>query len=187
MTQKSALLVLDMQVSILSNYLTDATPVINGVAMAISIARQKNISVIYVVSGFRKNAPELSANNKFYSANEERYKKGNPEELLKIHPGVKPEKDDIIINKRRFGAFEGTELELVLRALNIHHIILAGFSTGGVILSTVRSAADKDYRITLLSDACADRDEEVHRILLTKVFPRQADVITIEEWENQAD
>ena len=47
---------------------------------------------------------------------------------------------------------------------------------------TVREAADKDYRITVLSDGCADADEEVHRVLTTKVFPRQADVMTVDEW-----
>ena len=36
--------------------------------------------------------------------------------------------------------------------------------------------------ITVLSDCCADGDEEVHRVLTTKVFPRQADVMTQEEW-----
>jgi nicotinamidase-related amidase len=51
-----------------------------------------------------------------------------------------------------------------------------------VVLSTVREAADKDYRLTVLADGCADGDEEVHRVLTTKVFPRQADVLTIEEW-----
>ena len=40
----------------------------------------------------------------------------------------------------------------------------------------------KDYRITVLSDGCADGDEEVHRVLTTKVFPRQANVITVAEW-----
>jgi len=50
------------------------------------------------------------------------------------------------------------------------------------VLSTTREAADKDYRITILSDACADMDEEVHRVLTTKVFPRQADVISVEDW-----
>jgi nicotinamidase-related amidase len=52
-----------------------------------------------------------------------------------------------------------------------------------VVLSTTREAADKDYRITILSDCCADGDEEVHRVLTTKIFPRQADVMTIGEWE----
>jgi hypothetical protein len=46
----------------------------------------------------------------------------------------------------------------------------------------LREAADKDYTITVLFDGCADMDEEVNRVLLTKIFPRQAEVVTIEEW-----
>jgi len=51
-----------------------------------------------------------------------------------------------------------------------------------VVLSTLREAADKDYRITLLADCCTDLDEEVHRVLTTKIFPRQATVINVSEW-----
>jgi nicotinamidase-related amidase len=50
-----------------------------------------------------------------------------------------------------------------------------------VVLSTVCDGADRDYRVIVLSDGCADPDEEVHRVLLTKVFARRADVITIDE------
>jgi nicotinamidase-related amidase len=75
-----------------------------------------------------------------------------------------------------------SDLEVVLRSCGIQHLILSGIATGGVVLSTLREAADKDYKITVLSDCCADRDEEVHRVLTTKVFPRQADVITSKEW-----
>ena len=54
--------------------------------------------------------------------------------------------------------------------------------TSGVVLSTLRQAADLDYRLTVLTDACYDPDPEIHRVLTEKVFPRQADVITIDEW-----
>jgi nicotinamidase-related amidase len=50
------------------------------------------------------------------------------------------------------------------------------------VLSTLRQAADLDYRLVVLEDACADRDEEVHRVLTGKVFPRQAVVTTTGEW-----
>ncbi len=60
-------------------------------------------------------------------------------------------------------------------------MILAGIATSGVVLSTVRDAADRDYRIFVLSDGCADRDDEVHAVLTQKVFPRQAWVVTIAE------
>jgi nicotinamidase-related amidase len=63
--------------------------------------------------------------------------------------------------------------------------VLAGIATSGVVLSTVREAADKDYKITVLADCCADRDEEVHRVLLTKVFPRQAEVMDAAAWADQ--
>jgi len=51
-----------------------------------------------------------------------------------------------------------------------------------VVLSTVRQAADADYRLVVLSDCCADRDPEVHRCLVEKVFPRQATIMTGEEF-----
>jgi hypothetical protein len=48
----------------------------------------------------------------------------------------------------------------------------------------LREAADKDYQLTVLSDGCADADNEVHNILLSKVFPRQAEVISVSDWVN---
>ena len=104
------------------------------------------------------------------------------EEFMKIHPEVAPVSGEIVVIKRRVSAFTGSDLEVVLRAFGIQHIVLAGVATSGVVLSTVREAADKDYRITVLSDCCADADEEVQRVLTTKIFPRQADVLTAEEW-----
>jgi nicotinamidase-related amidase len=55
----------------------------------------------------------------------------------------------------------------------------------GVVLSTVRAAADLDYRLVVLRDCCADGDSEVHRVLLDKVFPRQAEVIDARRWAEQ--
>ena len=84
--------------------------------------------------------------------------------------------------ERRHRAFTGSDLELILRAKNIDHLVLTGISTSGVVLSTLREAVDKDYILTVLSDLCADRDEEVHRVLTEKVFPRHADVLSSTAW-----
>ncbi|CAM3553875.1 cysteine hydrolase family protein [Flavobacterium chungbukense] len=59
---------------------------------------------------------------------------------------------------------------------------LTGIATSGVVLSTIREASDKDYVLTVLSDCCADGDEEVHQILTTKVFQMQAEVISLKQW-----
>jgi len=181
MEQNTALLVMDLQLGILRN-LPDPTDLLHNAAKAISHARKKNIPVIYVVVGFREGMPEVSTNNKMFAMSRERFASMNMTEFMTIHPDVAPQAGDIVVAKRRVSAFTGSDLEVVLRASGIQHIILSGLSTSGVVLSTTREAADRDYRITILSDACADMDEEVHRVLTTKVFPRQADVTTVEEW-----
>jgi nicotinamidase-related amidase len=107
---------------------------------------------------------------------------GNMEEMIRVHPDIAPLSGEITVIKRRVSAFTGSDLEVVLRAFSIEHLILSGIATGGVVLSTVREAADKDYILTVLKDCCADPDEEVHRVLTTKIFPRQADVINAEDW-----
>jgi nicotinamidase-related amidase len=50
------------------------------------------------------------------------------------------------------------------------------------VLSAVRWAADIDYRLIVIADCCADRDDEVQQVLTEKVFPRQAAVITSQEF-----
>jgi nicotinamidase-related amidase len=180
-TQSTALLVMDMQAAILQN-LPDATEFISKVSKAITSARDRKIPVMYVAVGFRPGFPEMSINNKGFSASRERFATANMEEFMKIHPDLPRLADEITVTKRRISAFTGSDLEVVLRAQGIQHITLTGIATSGVVLSTLREAADKDYRITVLSDGCADADQEVHRVLTMKIFPRQADVMTIEEW-----
>jgi len=53
-------------------------------------------------------------------------------------------------------------LEIILKSNGIQHLILTGVATSGVILSTLRKAADLDYKQTVLSDCTADFDPEVH-------------------------
>jgi nicotinamidase-related amidase len=86
----------------------------------------------------------------------------------------------VVVTKHRVSAFAGTDLEMVLRAGGTETLVLAGLATSGVVLSTLRHAADADYRIVVVEDCCADRDPEVHRVLMEKVFPRQATVVRAE-------
>jgi len=104
--------------------------------------------------------------------------------MVDPRPIIEPVNDDVVVVKRRTSAFSGSDLEVLLRAWGIKHLVLAGIATSGVVLSTTREAADKDYQLTILSDLCADPDAEVHAVLLEKVFPRQATVIASEQWIN---
>ena len=99
-----------------------------------------------------------------------------------VHPDIAPQPGDIIVTKKRVSAFAGSDLDMVLRAQQIDHLVISGISTSGVVLSTMRQAADLDFRLTVLADGCADGDAEVHRVLIDKVFARQSEVVTIDQW-----
>jgi nicotinamidase-related amidase len=79
-------------------------------------------------------------------------------------------------------AFAGSDLDVVLRSQKIDSLVLTGIATSGVVLSTLRQAADLDFRLTVLRDGCEDADPEVHRVLMDKLFPRQAAVELASEW-----
>lgn len=172
---------MDMQSSIIG-MLPDPATLISNVAKAIAGARSHNIPVIYVVVGFRQGMPEVSASNKSFSAVKERMAGADLNEWVRIHPELAPQQSDIVVTKRRISAFMGSDLEVVLRGLDIRHLILTGIATGGVVLSTYCEAADKDFQLTVIEDCCADRDEEVHRVLTTKLFSRSATIVTLSEW-----
>jgi len=180
-TQNTALLVMDMQVGIVA-MLPSAEGLISNLSKAIANAREKQIPVIYVVVGFRQGAPEVSLNNKSFAAGKERFAATDMAQFMTVHPDIAPLDGEVTVTKRRVSSFTGSDLEVILRAYGIQHLVLTGIATSGVVLSTVREAADKDYRLTVLADCCADGDEEVHRVLTAKVFPRQADVLTLGEW-----
>ncbi len=179
--QNTALLVMDVQEATV-NRLKDSAPLMNALKKAIETARNCKMPVIYAVVGFRKGYPEVSPNNKSFSTIKSGVMNFDSEEAARVHASVAPQPGDVIITKKRVSAFTGSDLEVVLRSLERKHLILSGIATSGVVLSTLREAADKDYAITVLSDCCADMDEEVHRILMTKVFPRQAEIISSDEW-----
>lgn len=184
MKTNTALLIMDMQVAVLAG-IGDPKKLLDRTVAAIALARHYGYLVIFVKVGFRLGGPEIHPANKMFGGNKDRYSAPNMEEMMEIHPNLLPELDDIVILKRRVSAFSGSDLEIVLRSQGIKRIVLAGVSTSGVVLSTLREAADRDYLISVLTDCCADRDSEVHEVLLSKVFPMQAQVLTVAEWKAQ--
>jgi nicotinamidase-related amidase len=99
-----------------------------------------------------------------------------------VHDEVAPQEGDIVVRKTRIGAFSTTDLEEQLQANGITTLVLAGFTTSGVVLSTLRDAIDRDYGVFVLSDGSADSQADVHTMLTEKVFPTHAHVVTAEEF-----
>ncbi|MGC8509485.1 MAG: cysteine hydrolase family protein [Acidimicrobiales bacterium] len=177
-----ALLVMDVQNGIVERLGAAGAPLLHRVAAALEAARRHSVTVIFVRVAFRDGAPEISPRNRAFAALSTTGTMSESSPATQVHAAVAPRPGEIVVVKRRVSAFAGSDLDVVLRALSIDGMILTGIATSGVVLSTTRQAADLDYRITILRDACADADEEVHRVLMEKVLPRQATVTTIDEW-----
>ena len=141
-------------------------------------ARTAGIFVGYCISHFRPGYPEVSDRDANRAARRDSGEVLPTDPAALIHDAVKPQEGEPVIAKHRTSAFSGSSFDMVLRSKNVETLILMGHSTSGVILSTVRLAADLDYHLIVVEDGCADRDEEVHDVLMRKVFPRQGTVVS---------
>lgn len=79
--------------------------------------------------------------------------KGN--DTSKLHPALVIAPDDLILEKPRFGAFHGTDLELILRSRGIDTIIISGIATNVCCETTAREAVARDFKVFFVSDATA--------------------------------
>jgi nicotinamidase-related amidase len=162
-----------------------APTLLQRLADGASAARAAGVGVIYVKIGFREGYPEIGprANTMFARIKEMGAFVAGVSTA--VHESIAPQSGDIVVTRPRVSAFSGSDLDVVLRARGIDSLVLTGIATSGVVLSTVRQAADLDFALTVLSDGCADPDDEVHRVLTEKIFPSQAQVMTMREWTTE--
>ncbi len=172
----TAVLAMDFQNRIV-DMIDDKEALVARTAALLDAARAAGSLVIYIVVGFRPGFPEVSSRNKSFSAIKASGGFGAGDSM-NIHATVAPKDGDVVVTKHRVGAFLGTDLDMILRAHDIDTLVLSGISTSGVVLSTLRYAADADYKLVVAQDCCADPDAEVHRVLTEKVFARQAEIVS---------
>lgn len=179
---KQALLVMDVQNSVVERFADGAAALLDNLAAAVAAARKASVPVIYVRVAFRDGAPEINPRNRIFSRVAGAGGMGETDTSTQVHQAVAPQPGDVLVTKKRVSAFAGSDLEMVLRSLGVDSLVLTGIATSGVVLSTLRQAADLDFELTVLRDGCADADPEVHQVLLDKVFPRQAVVTSTGDW-----
>ena len=157
---KTAVLIMDYQNRMLNELTDEARTVILKKANDIlTKARATSIPVIYI---------EVRGGPRTHE--------------MEIHPGVTPKPGETVLTKQRVGPFTTTNLNEILKKQGIDTLVIFGIATQGCILTTVRCAWDMDYKLVVVSDCCANPpSEEVNRILMEKIFPDQATVITAKE------
>ncbi len=104
-------------------------------------------------------------------------------------PPIKPDKNDVIVIKHRFGAFPNTKLDQVLRSNNIRTLVFTGVLTDVCVESTARTAVDLDYYVVVVSDCTAtasDDRQQASLAIMSNIIGQvcnQADIYKI--WQNK--
>ena len=93
-------------------------------------------------------------------------------EWSEIVPDLGSDPRDVVIRKRNWGAFYGTDLDLQLRRRNIHTIVLGGIATNFGVESTARDAYERAYEQVFVEDATASMSGEMHSFVMSNIFPR---------------
>jgi nicotinamidase-related amidase len=104
-----------------------------------------------------------------------------PPGFADIVPELGPEPGDIVVEKRQWGAFYGTQLDLQLRRRGMRTIVLGGISTNYGVESTARDAYERAYDIVFVEDAMSARAAGDHEFALTRIFPRIGRVASTDE------
>jgi nicotinamidase-related amidase len=184
-TPGMALLVIDMQRDFLdpAGYVAQSGVDVNilrrtfaPVRRLLAAARAANIPVIHTREGHRADLSDLTAFKKRRAAGA-----GAPigslgplgRLLVRGEPGhaiideVSPLPGETVIDKPGFGAFYGTDLELILRVAGVSALTLAGVTTDICVHSTLREAVDRGFDCTTVGDACAAGEPAVHEAMLS--------------------
>ncbi|OKL57229.1 hypothetical protein UA08_07381 [Talaromyces atroroseus] len=177
----TAFLVMDVQNGVVDR-MEDINPYLDRLSSAINSARKAGLRIVHIRTVFRPGFVDASPQNKSIAKVVAWGILTEGSKSADIHDAIVPDKSDVIVNKSRGSAFHGCDLETVLCSLDVETLVITGLTTSGVVLSTVRQAADHDYRLVVLEDLCRDRDQESHDILMKKIFPKQAEVLSSAEW-----
>ncbi len=89
--------------------------------------------------------------------------------------------EDVVVTKRNWGAFHGTDLDVALRRRGISQVFLTGIATSAGVESTARAAHEHGYHVVVVTDAVADRSGAVHRNSVESIFPRLGETGTTQE------
>jgi nicotinamidase-related amidase len=157
---KTAVLVMDFQVrqvNALSE--TTRTRLLPSVKNVLAKVRSRKIPVIFIEVVRGERTPENA-----------------------LYNGFVPEPGEQLLTKHRTGPWTTTNLDEILKKQGIDTLVLMGINTSRVVLTTICFAADMDYKLIVLSDCCADADEEIHKFLIEKLFPRSAMVTTSDKF-----
>ena len=168
----TALVLIDLQRGVLANPLApySAEQVLGSAALLTSAFRSAHALVVLVRVAFSEDGKD-----RLDLPVDVPYRPGPvPDDWSVLHPSLGQSASDLIVTKRQWSAFYGTELDLQLRRRGITTIVLGGVATNFGVESTARDAWQSNYSVVVVEDACSSLGPELHGFAMTKIFPRIA-------------
>jgi nicotinamidase-related amidase len=98
-----------------------------------------------------------------------------------VAPSAGFQPGDILLTKRHWGAFAGTDLEQRLKSRGVDTVVLTGFSTNAGVESTARQGTGLGFGFVVVEDACSGQHGEQHRFAFEKIFPQLCRVRSTDE------
>ena len=174
---KTELVLIDLQNVILSRESAPypSAQVVENSKQLADAFREKGATVVYV---------RVDINEFLQLPVDEPFRIGDgpfPASLSEIAPSAGFQPGDVLITKRHWGAFGGTDLEEQLRSRGVDTVVLTGISTNAGVESTLRQGTGLGYAFVTVEDACSSHDAEQHRFAITNIFPRLSHVRSTRE------
>jgi len=136
-----------------------ASTILTNLSRLIEGFRRAGRPVIFIKHMHRKDGSDAGRMGDFGSPDDQSsFVEGTPE--VELHPELDHRQDDIVVVKRRYSAFAGTDLEAVLRTAGVQAIVLCGMMTSFCCETTARDGHGRDYEVLFVPDAIAGPDLE---------------------------
>ena len=160
---RTALVVIDLQKGILSLPVVHPAADVLGRAIVLAAAfRARGLPVVLV------NVASVAPGR----TEESRFAGELPSDFAVLAPELDRQPDDVLVTKRSWGAFTGTDLEARLREARVTQVVVCGIATSIGVESTARQAHELGFNVTLPLDAMTDLSAEAHGNSATRIFPR---------------
>jgi nicotinamidase-related amidase len=104
-----------------------------------------------------------------------------PAQFSEIAESAGMQEGDLLITKRHWGAFAGTELEHELRSRGVDTVVLAGIATNIGVESTLRQGTGLGFAFVTVEDACTTFSPEMQQFAFSAIFPRLSRVRTTQQ------
>lgn len=169
---RMAILVIDMQNAFASKGgmfdlwgydISNIPQITESIKRITGAARARNLKVVHIVHRLSPDLREVGPMSRFWYNKDLRYYRENPEMLDKlilrgtwgaeIIDELMPREDEVVIEKQRFSAFVGTELDMMLKTYDIRYLVFTGVTTNICVESSLRDASHLEYLPILITDA----------------------------------